>query len=264
MQCLLTTAPTLAQESGEPRPTKKLVDGLTDLAERAPARGLVAAPSAEGSSDDKWAMIARGRLADARRWFVILGWDQLPQSQRGRNILRWGADHASMANPAHPKRSVRNWCSYWDRTLTERELDQIVADTAHSNKRWTADQSATILGIGVRDREAHRLWFNGADDDPNYDIRRETQRAKDAAKKRRRRAARSTGAPRGRPALQLSPEEALARRRAQAANRKRAERATIRSGRSSVPRWKPLARPRRRLSSRSSIGSAVTCTSSAA
>jgi hypothetical protein len=204
MQVLLTAAPPLAQESGEPRPTKKLVDGLTDLAERVPARGLVAAPSV-GGGDDKWTMIARGRLADARRWFDILGWEQLPQSQRGRNILRWGSDHAWMANPAHPKRSVRNWCSCWDRTLTVSELDQIVADTGHSNKRWTPDQSATILGIGVRDRAAHRLWFNGADDDLNYDIRRETQREKNAARKRKSRAKYSTGAKPGRPKSEGPP-----------------------------------------------------------
>src|SRR5580704_15957097 len=95
------------------------------------------------------------------------------------------------------------------------ELDQLVADTATSNKRWTHDQSAAILGIGFRDREAHGFRFIGADDDPNYDIRCEAKREKGAARVRRFRAAHSTGAKVGGPALQLSEEEKLEHRRAQ-------------------------------------------------
>jgi hypothetical protein len=38
---------------------------------------------------DDTVMFARGRLADARKVFEHRGWDQLPQNDRGRAILRW-------------------------------------------------------------------------------------------------------------------------------------------------------------------------------
>ena len=48
------------------------------------------------------------------------------------------------------------------------ELEQFLADTTTSNKRWTNDQSATVLEISVADRENLKLWFLGADDDEDY------------------------------------------------------------------------------------------------
>jgi hypothetical protein len=63
-----------------------------------------------------------------------------------------------------------------------------------------------VLEITVRDREALQLWFFGADDDPAYERRNARKREKAAARARKSRAARSTGRPRSRPALDLSPE----------------------------------------------------------
>src|ERR1700688_4030816 len=103
--------------------------------------------------------------------------------------------------------------------------DSLVADTVDSNKRWSHDQCAAVLEITVRDREAHGFRFLGAMDDPNHEIRLAVSRKKGAARGRGFRAAHSTGAKRGSPALQLSEEEMVARRRAQGAERKRAERA---------------------------------------
>ncbi|NOJ43303.1 hypothetical protein [Bradyrhizobium australiense] len=169
---------------------------------------------------------ARGRLANAKTWFAHRGWDVLPDNERGRRILQWGADHAWLAGPANPKRSVRSWCLRWAPWLTDAELNQLVRETEARDKRWTNDQSATVLEIGVRDREALRLWFFGADDDPNYQRRQELKRAKDAARKRKSRVAHNTGRPRGRPPLDLSPEELAARKREQAAERQRRRRAS--------------------------------------
>jgi hypothetical protein len=175
--------------------------------------------------DDKGVMFARGRLSNAKKVFVHRGWDELPQDERGRRILEWGADHAWLAGPANPERSVRNWCRHWWPSLSDAELAELVARIVDdSNKRWTHDQSAAVLEITVTDREELKLWFLGADDDPNYTKRQKIQKAKNAAKSRRWRAAHSTGAKVGRPALQLSEEDKQARRRAQGAERKRAER----------------------------------------
>ena len=172
-------------------------------------------------------MIAIGRLANARKWFAHRGWDVLPDNERGQRILQWGADHAWQAGSKNPKRSVRCWCRKWAGPwLTNAELDQIVRETEEREKRWSGDQSAAVLEIGVRDREHLRLWFFGADDDPNYDHRQQLKRAKDAARKRKSRAARSTGRPRGRPSLDLSPEAKAARVREQNAARQRRRRAS--------------------------------------
>lgn len=172
-------------------------------------------------------MIALGRLANARKWFAHRGWDVLPDNERGHRILQWGADHAWQAGPKNPKRSVRLWCRRWAGPwLTNTELDQIVRETEERDKRWSGDHSAAVLEIGVRDREHLQLWFFGADDDPNYDHRQELKRAKDAARKRKSRAARSTGRLRGRPSLDLSPEAKAARVREQNAERQRRRRAS--------------------------------------
>jgi hypothetical protein len=136
-------------------------------------------------------LVARGRLKEARKWFTIRGWKVLPHGNRGQQILKWGGDHAWLAaeNDWKRKRSVHNWCRRWAPSLTEAELDQLVADTVTSNKRWTHDQCAAVLEITVRDRQAHGFRFLGADDDPNYKLRDAEQRAKAAKRERKYRAA---------------------------------------------------------------------------
>lgn len=124
--------------------------------------------TAQDSATDKAALFARGRLKNAKKWFTHRGWDVLPQSERGQCILQWGADHAWLANPANPERSARNWVRKWAPLLKGAELEQFLADTTTSNKRWTNDQSATVLEISVADRENLKLWFLGADDDEDY------------------------------------------------------------------------------------------------
>src|SRR5206468_1132207 len=126
----------------------------------------------------------------------------------------------------NPRRSVRRWCRRWASWLTDTELNDIVAAAVTSNKRWSGDQSAMVLEITVRDREALKLWFLGADDDPHYEQRLKLKRAKGAARQQRFRAAHATGAKRGRPALQLSPEDRIARSRAQDAARAKRYRAS--------------------------------------
>lgn len=147
------------------------------------------------------AFMARGALAHARKWFTVNGWKELPRGIRGQRILEWGADQAWLAAESDRKRerSVRNWCRRWKPKITKPELDAIVAHTVESNKRWSQDQSATVLGISVRDRTMHGLHFLGADDDPNWDVRNGIKAAKHAARSRKFRAAHSTGRPRGRP-----------------------------------------------------------------
>jgi hypothetical protein len=178
------------------------------------------------TDDDKTALLARCRLAEARRWFGHLGWQTLPQSVRGQRILRWGADHAWLASPANPKRSVRRWCRKYQPRLTDADLDELVAYTEHSNKRWNADQCAIVLGVSVTDRTQLNLRHIGANDDPNYEIRLGIESANSAKRSRKYRAKHSTGGKRGRPALQLSEEERLARTRAQAAERQKRCRAS--------------------------------------
>jgi hypothetical protein len=136
-------------------------------------------------------LLARGRLSEAKRWFAYRDWKVLPRGIRGQQILKWGADHAWLAAQTDQKRkrSVRNWCHRWDPRLSDAELDQIVKDTVNSNKRWSHDQSATVLEISVRDREAHCFRFFGAMDDPNYEIRHAVKREKAAARARKYRAA---------------------------------------------------------------------------
>ncbi|HEY0846727.1 MAG TPA: hypothetical protein VGE12_15250, partial [Noviherbaspirillum sp.] len=169
-------------------------------------------------------IIARGRLADAKKVFTHRGWDVLPQGHRGHVILRWAADHAFLASPDNPMRSVRNWCRRWAPWLTGAELDALLEGVKHSNKRWSPDQCAVTLEITVSDRNTLGLRFIGAEDDPDYLIRNAARRAKNAAANRRYRAAHSTGRKRGRPALQMSPEERQAHDRKLAAERKRRSR----------------------------------------
>jgi hypothetical protein len=177
-------------------------------------------------SPDKATLIARCRLKQAKEWFAIRGWEQLPQDERGWSVLRWGADHAWMAASGNPQTSVRRWCRKAALWLTVSELDELVDETKRSNKRWSPDQCAAVLEISVTDRMEHKLWHFGAYDDPNYEVRLGISRTKSAKRSRKYRAKHSTGAKRGRPRLQLSPEEALARRRAQDAERQRRRRAS--------------------------------------
>jgi hypothetical protein len=171
-------------------------------------------------NDDDYAIIARTRLKDLRIWFKRNGWDELPQGERpGR--LQWIADHAWVAYPTNPKPAIRRRCREIAPDLSDDDLDQLIAYTEQSNKRWTPDQSAMVWDITAHDRDSHALWSFGACDDPDYEWRRNRNLEKDAERKRNERAARSTGRPRGRPRLELTPEEMKARRNAQAAERMR-------------------------------------------
>jgi hypothetical protein len=145
-------------------------------------------------------MKARTRLKEAGKWLTHIG--GLPQGFRGEQILRWGADQAWLAaeNDRMREPSVRNWCRSKAPSLTKAELDALVAYTATSNKNWTNDQCATVLGIGWRDTQEHGFKFIGADDDDGYKNRNAMKAEKHAARSRKYRAARSTGAKRGRPA----------------------------------------------------------------
>jgi hypothetical protein len=167
------------------------------------------------------AMLARGRLSEAKKWFAHRGWEVLPQGIRGQRILGWGADQAYLASPANPNGWVRRWCRRWAPWLKEAELAELVARTVDQqhNKRWSGDECAAVLEITVRDRTAHGFRFIGADDDPTHEIRLGVKREKAAARARKFRAVHRTGAKRGRPALQLSKEDRLARSNAQAAER---------------------------------------------
>jgi hypothetical protein len=139
---------------------------------------------------------ARGRIKTARRWFAIRKWKTLPQGDRGQRILELIADHAWLAYPSDPKGAVRRICgplAPWA------DLDQLIARTINSNKRWSNDQCAAVLEISVRDSQTHSLRFVGAHDDPEYQIRAAAKREKNAARARNSRAAKSTGRPRGRP-----------------------------------------------------------------
>jgi hypothetical protein len=150
-------------------------------------------------TDSSKVIRARGRLSNAKKVFADRQWDVLPQGIRGQRILRWSADHAHLADPANPERSVLRWCRKWAPWLKPAELDAIVAYTTTSNKRWSDDESAAVLEINLADRQRLYLRFIGADDDPNYEIREGLQREKDAGYSRTYRAKHRTGRPRGRP-----------------------------------------------------------------
>ncbi|MBR0910804.1 hypothetical protein [Bradyrhizobium japonicum] len=174
-------------------------------------------------------LFACGRLADAKRIFATRGWDVLPQGRRGQAILRWAADHAFLASPANPMRSVRNWSRKWAPWCIGAEFEDLLDYVKTSNKRWSHDDSAIVFGITVADRQSFRLRFFGACDDPTYEIRLGIKREKAAARARKHRAAHSAGRKGGRPALDLPPEEKRARRLAQEAARKRTARASAKT-----------------------------------
>ena len=151
------------------------------------------------SNSDKSMLIARGRLKEARKLFAHRGWEVLPQGIRGQLILKWVSDHAWLAYPANPKGAVRRHCGQLAPWLKEDGLAELIAATAESNKRWSHDQSATVLEISMRDSRALGFRFVGCDDDPTYERRLKIKRAKSAARQRKFRAANSTGRKRGRP-----------------------------------------------------------------
>jgi hypothetical protein len=77
----------------------------------------------------------------------------------------------------------------------------------------------------MRDSHADGFRFLGCDDDLMGERRLEAKRAKNGARQSKFRTAHSTGNRRGRPRLELSPEERLARSNAQAVQRMRRRRA---------------------------------------
>jgi hypothetical protein len=167
----------------------------------------------------KSVIAARSLLKEAREIIVPdRGWQHLPQTERGMRILRWGADMAALGWPADPKAAVIRWCSFAAPWLSDADLDAIVARTETSNKRYSPDDSARVLEITVADKVRLNLRQCGANDDPFYVVRNRIKLEKDAARKREYRAKKPSTGKRGRPALDLSPEERLARLRAQKAD----------------------------------------------
>lgn len=165
----------------------------------------------EQQAQKKAVLKARGRLKEARKLFAHRGWDTLPQGRRGQRILAWCAIQAWLAYPSNPEAAVRRVCSPLAPYLKEAEWIELVAETKIANKNFSHDQSAMVLEIPVSYSLAHGLRFLGADNDPDYRERHQAKRERNAACQRKRRAARSTGRPCGRPALPLSEEERLAR-----------------------------------------------------
>jgi hypothetical protein len=202
------------QQTAKTSQRMKAANSMKTIRDRANPRKIRTTPKSAKTVDNATEneiahqnLMARGRLAEAKKWFAHRGWKVLPRGNRGWQILKWGADHAWLAAETDWKRerSVRNWCRSKAPSLTDAELNQIVADTVASNKRWTHDQSATVLKISVRDLQEHGFKFLGADNDPNYEIRHAVKKEKAAARARKYRASRSTGAKRGRPASATAP-----------------------------------------------------------
>jgi hypothetical protein len=155
--------------------------------------------SSQKSTPDKAVLIARGRLKEARAEFARRGWDTLPQGRRGQKILAWCACMAWNGYPSDPEAAVRRICGGLAPYLKEHELDALIDSTRVTNRRFSHDQSAMVLEIPVTDCLARGRRFLGADDDPDYAVRDQAKRARNAAYQRRRRAAKSSGRPRGRP-----------------------------------------------------------------
>ncbi|MET4483043.1 hypothetical protein ABIB66_007608 [Bradyrhizobium sp. F1.13.3] len=166
-------------------------------------------------------VVARGRLKEARIWNGLRGWKIWPKG----SPLGWAADHVYLASPHNWQHHLRRWCARWAPWLTQSELSELISSTAESNKRWTADQCAVALDVTLDDRNRLGFRFIGADDDPNYDRRRDTNQEKTNARARKYRAKNRSGAPRGRPRLQLTAEEMEIRKKEQNAKRAREYRA---------------------------------------
>jgi hypothetical protein len=162
---------------------------------------------------------ARTTLKQLRTWFEVKGWKVLPRDKHRWRRLYWIADFACVAYPRDQKRAIRRECLKVAPDLSDDDIHELTAHTRDSNKWWTADMSAAVWGISARARDRHKLWGFGANDVPNYEWRIQRNLEKDAQRKRDERAAKSTGRPRGRPGLNMTPAEKKAHRNAQAAER---------------------------------------------
>jgi hypothetical protein len=180
----------------------------------------------DATTSDKSVLIARGRLKETRKLLAGRGWNVLPQGIRGQRILALCACLAWDGYPSNPEAAARRICGGLAPHLKELELAELIAETRVTNRRFSHDQCAMVLEISVIDCLAQGFRFLGCDDDPDYQSRHKARRARNAACQRRRRAAKSSGRKGGRPRLDLSPEEKLARRRAQGAERAKRLRAS--------------------------------------
>ncbi|MBR0760708.1 hypothetical protein [Bradyrhizobium japonicum] len=193
---------------------------------------------ADTLQDNSTVVRALGMLAEARRWFEHKGWETLPNNRRGWLIVQWGAEVAWQGNPGNPERGARAWCCKWQPLLklkqNKAKLDHIIAEASRTKTLWAPDIGGAILEITVSDLATLGFRFLGAYDDQNYVSRNAIRKAKNAACQRRRRAANSSGRKRGRPALNLSPEEKRTRRLAQEAKRKRLARASAKNASSHI------------------------------
>jgi hypothetical protein len=182
--------------------------------------------SEKKSDINRFVLIARGRIKDAREEFTRRGWHTLPRRIRGRRILAWIACMAWDGYPSDPEAAVRRICGDLAPYLKEHELAALIESTRAANRRFSNDQCAMIIEISVIDCLDRGYRFLGAMDDEDHVERDKARRARNAACQRRRRAAKSGGRKGGRPSLDLSPEDKLARRRAQGAERARRLRAS--------------------------------------
>jgi hypothetical protein len=173
-----------------------------------------------------YTMKARSILKNLRIWLKVKGWEILLKDKRRHSRLRWLADHACLANPKNQKAAVRRECLKVAPDLSDDEVDDLIAYTKASNKRWTPDQSAAVWDIGFLHRERHRLWHFGAFDDINYERRIDLNLEKEAARKRNARAARSSSRPRGRPRLNMTADERREHDKALATKRQQKRRAS--------------------------------------
>jgi len=101
--------------------------------------------------------------------------------------------------PSDPEAAVRRICGGLAPYLKEHELAALIESTRAANRRFSPDQCAMVIEISVTDCLARGYRFLGADNDPDYVDRDKAKRARNAACKRKSRAAKRSGRPRGRP-----------------------------------------------------------------
>jgi hypothetical protein len=141
----------------------------------------------------------RGRLKEARHEFARRGWKVLPQGIRGQRILALCACLAWDGYPRNPEAAVRRVVDDLAPYLTELDVIRLISETRVANRRFSNDQCAAILELSVIDCLNQRYRWLGCDDDPDFMVRLEARRERNAACQRRRRAAKRSGRPRGRP-----------------------------------------------------------------
>ena len=107
--------------------------------------------SEQKSDTNKFVLIARGRIKEARAEFARRGWDTLPQGIRGQRILAWIACMARDGYPSNPEAAVRRICGGLAPYLKEHELAALIESTRAVNRRFSHDQSAMVLEISVID-----------------------------------------------------------------------------------------------------------------